>query len=32
MKHAHALRWKEFEAGVNSATAKLRKSINSAVG
>jgi len=32
MKQANALRWKEFEAGVNSATAKLRKSINSAVG
>ena len=32
MKQATAVRWKEFEAGVNAATARLRKSIDTAVG
>lgn len=32
MKQASAARWKEFEAGVNAATARLRKSIESAAG
>lgn len=32
MKAATAARWKEFEAGVNAATAKLRKSIETATG
>lgn len=30
MKQAAALRWKEFEAGVSAATARLRKAIDSA--
>lgn len=30
MKHASAKRWKEFEAGVSAATARLRKSIETA--
>ena len=32
MKHATAARWKEFEAGVSLATARLRKSIDTATG
>jgi sporulation protein YlmC with PRC-barrel domain len=32
MKHATATRWKEFEAGVSAATARLRKSIDTATG
>jgi sporulation protein YlmC with PRC-barrel domain len=32
MKQATAVRWKEFEAGVSAATARLRKSIDSAMG
>lgn len=32
MKSASAARWKEFEAGVNAATARLRKSVETAVG
>ena len=32
MKQATAVRWKEFEAGVSAATARLRKSIDTAVG
>ena len=32
MKQATAVRWKEFEAGVSAATARLRKSIESATG
>lgn len=32
MKQASGARWKEFEAGVSAATARLRKSIESAVG
>jgi sporulation protein YlmC with PRC-barrel domain len=32
MKHATAVRWREFEAGVSAATARLRKSIYSAKG
>ena len=32
MKQATAVRWKEFEAGVSAATARLRKSIGSAMG
>jgi sporulation protein YlmC with PRC-barrel domain len=32
MKHAGAARWKEFEAGVDAATARLRKSIETATG
>lgn len=32
MKQATAARWKEFEAGVNAATARLRKSIETAKG
>ncbi len=32
MKQATALRWKEFEAGVSAATARVRKSMDSAVG
>ena len=32
MKQASAARWKEFEADVNAATARLRKSIESAAG
>jgi len=32
MKQATAVRWKEFEAGVSAATARLRKSIDGAMG
>jgi sporulation protein YlmC with PRC-barrel domain len=32
MKQATAVRWKEFEAGVSAATARLRKSIDTAIG
>jgi len=32
MRHATAVRWKEFEASVNAATARLRKSIETATG
>lgn len=32
MKHATATRWKEFEASVSAATARLRKSIDTATG
>jgi sporulation protein YlmC with PRC-barrel domain len=32
MKQATAVRWKEFEAGVSAATARLRKSIDTAAG
>jgi sporulation protein YlmC with PRC-barrel domain len=32
MKQASAKRWKEFEAGVSEATARLRKSIDTATG
>jgi len=32
MKQASAARWKEFEAGVNAATTRLRKSIETATG
>lgn len=32
MKHATAVRWKEFEADVNAATARVRKSIETATG
>jgi sporulation protein YlmC with PRC-barrel domain len=32
MKQAAALRWKEFEAGLSAATARLRKSIDTATG
>ena len=32
MKQATAVRWKEFEASVSAATARLRKSIDTAVG
>ncbi len=32
MKKATAVRWKEFEASVSAATARLRKSINAATG
>lgn len=32
MKHASAARWKEFEADVNTAMTKLRKSIDTATG
>jgi hypothetical protein len=32
MKQASAKRWKEFEAGVSAATARLRKSIDTAMG
>jgi len=32
LKSATAARWKEFEAGVSSATARLRKSVATAVG
>lgn len=32
MKHATAARWKEFEADVNAATARLRKSTDKATG
>jgi sporulation protein YlmC with PRC-barrel domain len=32
MKEASAARWKEFEAGVSAATARLRKSIDTAAG
>ena len=32
MKQATAARWKEFEADVNAATARLRKSIETATG
>lgn len=32
MKQATAVRWKEFEADVSAATARVRKSIDSAVG
>jgi sporulation protein YlmC with PRC-barrel domain len=32
MKQATAVRWKEFEAGVSAATARLRKSIETAKG
>lgn len=32
MKSASAARWKEFEAGVSAATARLRKSVETAVG
>jgi sporulation protein YlmC with PRC-barrel domain len=32
MKQATAVRWKEFEAGVSAATARLRKSIETATG
>ncbi len=32
MKQATATRWKEFEAGVSAATARLRKSIDTATG
>jgi sporulation protein YlmC with PRC-barrel domain len=32
MKQATATRWKEFEAGVSAATARLRKSTDTAVG
>ena len=32
MKQASVARWKEFEAGVSAATARLRKSIETAVG
>ena len=32
MKQATAARWKEFEAGVSAATARLRKSIDTATG
>jgi sporulation protein YlmC with PRC-barrel domain len=32
MKQATAVRWKEFEASVNAATARLRKSTDKAVG
>ena len=32
MKQATAVRWKEFEAGVSAATARLRKSIESSKG
>lgn len=32
MKQSAAERWKEFEAGVSAATARLRKSIDTAVG
>lgn len=32
MKRATVARWKEFEAGVSAATARLRKSIDSATG
>ncbi|MDP4076367.1 PRC-barrel domain-containing protein [Acidovorax sp. A1169] len=32
MKQATVARWKEFEAGVSAATARLRKSIDSAAG
>ncbi len=32
MKQATAVRWKEFEAGVSAATARLRKSIDTATG
>ena len=32
MKHATVARWKEFESKVSAATARLRRSINTAVG
>ena len=32
MKHATAIRWKEFETDVNAATARLRKSTEKALG
>ena len=32
LKQATAVRWKEFEAGVSAATARLRKSIDTATG
>lgn len=32
MKQATAVRWREFEAGVNAATARLRRSVETAVG
>ena len=32
MKQAGAARWKEFEASVNAATARLRKSVATAIG
>ncbi len=32
MRQAGATRWKEFEAGVNAATARLRKAIDTATG
>jgi sporulation protein YlmC with PRC-barrel domain len=32
MRQATAVRWKEFEAGVSAATARLRKSIDTAIG
>lgn len=32
MKRVTAIRWKEYEAGVNTATERLRKSIDSATG
>lgn len=32
MKHATAVRWKEFQSDVNAATARLRKSIEKATG
>jgi sporulation protein YlmC with PRC-barrel domain len=32
MKQASAVRWKEFEAGVSAATARLRKSIETSAG
>lgn len=32
MKQATTVRWREFEAGVNAATARLRRSVETAVG
>ena len=32
MKHAAAARWKEFEAGVSAATARVRKAVDVAIG
>ena len=32
MRQANAMRWKEFEADVSAATARLRKSVEKATG